>query len=179
MGENVLVKDDGSITFVLKLPRFLKTVKKEYLILMGILLLAFFLRILYFNKPNIDEIRYVITAKNILAGTYDPTTIFHGPALRYVFMGIVTFFVKFFGPSHYSLVLIPLFSVFGTIVSVYFIGKRCVNTKVGLLAAFLLAIFPLNIINSTLLEADVVISFLMCICFLLYLFVLLKQNSIV
>lgn len=134
-----------------------------------ILFLSIVLRILYYGHVDYDEVTWVTGAKNFLAGNFDP--LFNSS--RYVFMFIVAFFVYFFGTSHLAIVPITLLSTIATIIIVYFIGKKLFSRKIGLIAAFLLAILPINIKYSSILESDVTLSLIIGICFLIYLY---KQN---
>ncbi len=142
---------------------------KQGIFLFLIVLLGIFLRIIYFQGIVHDEIMNIIGAMNILANQYDPLNDHLIPAVRYVFISIVTLFVFIFGPTHYAVVPIPFLFTIGTIILLYFIGKKLWNERIGYIAAFLLTILPLHIKYASILETDVVITFLMAICFLLYL----------
>ena len=139
-------------------------------LLFSILFLAIVLRLLYIQNVTADEVMYTTEAMNMLHDAYDIHEIHHGPALRYVFVGIVAFFVVLFGPSHLGVILLPVLFSLGSIVLTYLVIKFLYGEKHAFLAAFLLAIFPLNLKYSTVLEADVLISFLMLVCFSIYLF---------
>ena len=142
----------------------------ENYILISVVFLSIILRVLYFEHVDFDEVMYVTAAKNIIAGQYDITTVPWAPTLRYFFMFLVTVLVYLLGTSHYAVSVLPFVSTLITITCVYFIGKKLVNKKVGLISALLVAIFPLNIKYASMLEADVVITALMGVCFVLYLY---------
>ncbi len=148
----------------------IKEFLKENYILMSIILFGILLRILYIQHVDFDEVMYVTGAKNILAGVYDVTHVTWAATLRYVFMLLVTLLVYLFGTNHYGVIVLPFVSTIITIGSVYLIGKKILNKKVGLISTFLVAIFPLNIKYASMLEADVVITALMSLCFVLYLY---------
>ncbi len=69
------------------------------------------------------------------------------------------FSFMFLGINEFSLVLYPLLTSLGSIVLIYLFGKLWFNPKVGLLGAFFLSIFPLDIEYSTWLMPDVPIAF--------------------
>ncbi len=140
-----------------------------YLVLLLFFMVA--LRLLYTAYyPDVDEVLYITAAKNILAGEYHPLDVWHSPMLRYGFVGIVSIFVYLFGATHFGVLWFPLLATIGTFFVIYFTGKKLFNERTALIACFLFSIFPLNVKYATVLEADVVISFLMGICLLLYLY---------
>ena len=135
-----------------------------------ILLLAIFLRLLYIQNVAFDEITYITTSMNFLHGEYDPLEISsHHLSLRYVSTLIIAFFIVLFGPTHLGVILIPFFFSIATLIMLYLVVKRLYGEKHALIAAFLFAIFPLNIKYSTVLHGDVIIGFFMMLCFFLYL----------
>jgi 4-amino-4-deoxy-L-arabinose transferase-like glycosyltransferase len=58
-------------------------------------------------------------------------------------------FYRVFGVNDFTSAVFILFSSLVNIVVVYFLGKKLVNHKVGLLAAFLISIYPLDVVHST------------------------------
>lgn len=148
-----------------------KTISKshQHLILIGILLFAATLRIYYFAGIDFDGSMYTLEAKNILEGIYNPFDLnYHNQGVRYTILIPIALSFKLFGISEWSAIL-PVFlaSIF-QIILVYLLGKKMFNVHMGLLAAFLLAIFPLDVNNATILEADLILSFTCLFSFLCY-----------
>lgn len=148
---------------------------KEHRIFICILILAIFLRIMYLGFAEFDEINYVTGAKHVLAGTYDPNIEFPTTHLRYTLVFFIAGYINIFGYEYPRLVPITLLPAIGSIIIVYLLGRKLRGEKTGLIAAFLLAIFPLNVKYSSFLEADIIVSFFIGLCALLYFY---KQNKI-
>lgn len=159
--------------------RQLKQLLKDNSILIGIIALAIILRILYLGHVEFDEINYITGAKHILAGIFEPITAFPTSHLRYVLMLFLAGYIKMFGYQYPTMVPITLISSLGSIVVVYFLGMKLWNKRVAIIAAFLLAIFPLNVKYSSFLEADIIISFLMGLCALFYFYEQSKRSFFV
>ena len=138
--------------------------RKSIYLLLGIIVLAIVLRILYLGHVEFDEINWVTGAKHIIAGTFDPNTAFPTSHNRYAMMFLLAGYIYLFGYNHLTLVPITLIPALGSILIVYFLGLKIKDKKTGLIAAFLLAIFPLNVKYSSFLEADIIISFFMGLC---------------
>ena len=100
--------------------------KKIRFLLILIILLGIVLRFLYIQRIDFDEVTYITGAMNILSGSYTLDT-YWAPHLRYVFIGIITPFVFFFGPYHYAVIPIPFLSTIGNIIIIYFIHKKIKN----------------------------------------------------
>lgn len=77
-------------------------------------------------------------------------------------LGIVfptAFFFYLFGINEISLVLFPLLCSIGSIVIIYYLGKLLFSVKIGLISAFLLSFFPLEVIYGTHLFPTVCVTF--------------------
>jgi len=61
----------------------------------------------------------------------------------------VAFFCNTLGFSEFNLVLWPLFCSLGSVIVIYLLGRELFNENVGLISAFLLSIFPLDVFYST------------------------------
>ena len=133
---------------------FLKKYIKNNLILIGILILSFFLRFYRIEDYMTflgDEGRDVLTVYNILHGhltLLGPTSsvggFFLGP-IYYYFMAPFLFIFNYnpVGPA----VMIAILGVI-TVYLVYYIGSKFFNKTTGLIAAFIYAISPLVVFYS-------------------------------
>jgi len=65
------------------------------------------------------------------------------------------------GFGDFSATIYPLLCSLGGILLIYYIGKNLFNEKAGLIAAFLLSIFPLNVIFATRLLPEAPLTFFM------------------
>jgi 4-amino-4-deoxy-L-arabinose transferase-like glycosyltransferase len=139
------------MTFRDKTEHFLRN--KYNLMFLGILLIAFVIRIYYFiytyNQPLWwDEAEYMSMAKNILYGVpfdFNPQRPILFPLLISLFLwigeGAVRFFISFV-PS------------LGVVVVTYLLGKEIYNKKIGLIASFIMAVFWVGLFNGTRIHAD-------------------------
>jgi len=126
---------------------------QNWFILIVILMFALGLRIFFFTGVNIpDSFVYSNSANDFLNGNY------YGGNHMQNRLGVVAttaLSYKLFGVSDFSSAIIPLLFSLASIILIYKIGKKYFNPDVGLLSAFLLAIFPMDILLSTALMGDV------------------------
>jgi len=134
-----------------KIESFLRN--KYNLLFLGIILLAFMIRLYYFiytyNQPLWwDEAEYMSMAKNILYGIpydFNPQRPILFPLLISLFLwmgeGVVKFFIIFL-PS------------LGSVIVTYLLGKELYNKKIGLIASFIMAVFWVLLFNGTRIHAD-------------------------
>lgn len=147
---------------------------KPKTILFLILLFALSLRLYFFmgyiNAHDLDEGIYIEIIKSIYKGTYNldkyknlPKSFIANPAETFQFRPVLLYPIAFlwflFGVSDFTSTLYPLMCSLGSIVVIYYIGKLLFNDKVGLLAAFLLSIYPLDIFFATRIMCDLVVGF--------------------
>ena len=71
----------------------------------------------------------------------------------------VALFFQIFGISDFTATLYPLLTSLGSIVLIFYLGRLLFNEKVGLLAAFLLSFFPLNVMFATRIMPDLPLAF--------------------
>ncbi len=135
-----------------------KTPKKTFPVILIIMILGLLLRLHFFVGFNwSDSPAYVDVIRRILTGldmSYDNIM-----GVRLLTYYPATFFLWLFGINEYALALYPLLCSLGSIYLTYHIGKMMFNKEVGLLAAYLLSIFPLNIYYSTWILPDVPLAF--------------------
>jgi len=128
---------------------------KYNLMLLGVLLIAFVIRLYYFiqtyNQPLWwDEAEYMSMAKNILYGIpfdFNPQRPILFPLLISLFLWIGEGAVRFF------IVFLPSI---GIVVMTYLLGKEFYDKKVGLISAFIISVFWSILFDSTRIHADVI-----------------------
>jgi len=124
--------------------------------LAAILLLALSLRLYFFVGLNwADDPWYVNEANEVLKGYFHPENNLNRRIVTYLPMAL-SFYC--FGINEFTAVLFPLACSLIEIILIFAIGNRFVNKNTGLLAAFLLAVYPLHINYSTMAMGDVPIS---------------------
>jgi hypothetical protein len=132
--------------------------------LLSIFILGLLLRLIFFSGMGIsDSLVYSNTANDLNNGKgIDPDSVLtlstriglvYATSLSYIIFGINDFSATFF----------VLLTSLGSIILAYHFGKLLFDRKVGLTAAFLLSIFPLDIVYSTQLLSDIPSSFFMAL----------------
>jgi len=81
----------------------------------------------------------------------------------------VAFFWFLMGVNDLTTVLWPLIASLGIVISTFYIGKTLYDEKTGLLASFLVSFFPVDVINSTRLDTDIILAFFMALGVLFFL----------
>jgi len=142
--------------------------------LVFILVFAFALRLNFFIGLNLnDDLTYVNTAHDIIRGKFNFNAwIF---AVRHMMNFPIAFFFFILGISDFSAALWPLLTSIGSIVIAYYIGKKIFDVKVGLLSAFLLSIFPVDVAYATTIVPDIPVAFFMGLS--VYLFLLGEKGK--
>ncbi len=160
--------------------------KPQTLCIMAIIIIALMLRLHFFigfagGDPQDDGI-YLNIAKEILQNGFSDHTvqkalIAKAPVINPVHMFpsriLMTYSTAFsfflFGVNDYSATLFPLLCSLLSIYLVYRIGLLLFTARAGLLAAFFLAIMPIDIVFSTRITPDVPIAFFMMLSIYLFL----------
>jgi 4-amino-4-deoxy-L-arabinose transferase-like glycosyltransferase len=142
---------------------------KEYIFLFLILILGAVLRYFYVSDGifNIGG-RFALEAYHLLMGVYDPNIIGMHVGIRYVQVALISLSFFFFGISEWSLYLHVFLSSMLSILIIYILGSKLFNKNVGLLSAFLLAVFPMDVLYATVVESDHIATFFLMLCFLFY-----------
>lgn len=132
--------------------------RKTRRILFAILLLALLLRLILFIGPRvIDHFHIAQYADGLTRGEYHGMT--NAQGLRHGIIATVACCKTFFGFNDFSMALPFLAAALGCILLTFRIGSRLFDDKTGLIAAFLLSIFPLFITHATLPYPDMVGAF--------------------
>ena len=143
-------------------------------VLFLIVLFGLALRIIFFSGVGTsDDLAYSKYSYNINKGI-DPNSVFILSA-RIGILYPTAFSYKIFGVNDFSSVLFILLTAVGNIILAYFFGKLLYNKKTGIMAAFLMSIFPLDIVHSTRLLTDLPSSFFMALG--VYMFFYSEKNS--
>ncbi len=162
-----------------KMKSDMEAAKTTRILIFIILLFAVFIRWYYFFGIDFDGAQYTLQAKHIADGIYDPIDInLHNQGIRYGMLLPIAFMYMIFGVSDFSSFAFQFFISIVQIILIYFFGKELFNSNVGILAAFLLAIFPLDVNNATILEADLALSFFSLVSILFLYFAIKKERSI-
>jgi 4-amino-4-deoxy-L-arabinose transferase-like glycosyltransferase len=156
-------------------------IKKEHLILACILIVGIAARIIKFGDPAMvmDTVAFSRLGKNLVEygryvfGENYNMGVFFPPGYPF-FIGIANLF---FNDLFFSAKLVSFIASCITIILSYLIGKELYNKEAGLFAAFVYALYPVMLIISVDVYADVLFF-----CFLLlsiYIFIVsLKKNSL-
>lgn len=122
-----------------------------------ILLFAILLRLYFFVGLNwADDPGYVGEANEVLKGNFHPENNLNRRVVTYL---PIAFSFYLFGINELSAVVFSLLCSLAEIILIFFIGKHFLNEKIALLAAALLAVYPLNVNYSTMAMGDVPLSF--------------------
>lgn len=132
----------------------------------AILLAALVLRIVYwYGLVNVDPYAYADAAASIARGlpVFDPDIVgglYYTQYLRLSLIVPAAFFYKVFGAGEVQSTLFPIVCSLGSCVVAYFMALKVTRDQVaGLIAAFIVAVFPLMVINSTQFLPDTVMAF--------------------
>lgn len=130
--------------------KILSLIKKNWptIILVCIVLFAISIRVYYFfGIERTDSLKYSQAAFNLLHGTFFTDSQWFGMT-RIVLIFPLALFYKIFGVNDTSSAMWILSSNIIGIILIYFIGKF-INIWVGLIAAFLVAIYSLEVAYAT------------------------------
>lgn len=139
------------------------------LLLPLILLFGLFLRLIFFSGIGTsDDLAYSRYSYSIDRGIELDSTYILSSRIGILYPTF--FFYRLFGVNDFSSVIFVLLASLGNIILAYLFGKLMIDEKTGLMAAFLLAVFPLEIINSTKLLTDIPSAFFMAFGVYLFLY---------
>ena len=122
----------------------MKTINKIILIV----LFAVIIRFLFFTGVGLsDDLLYSYYSNQISKGNFHFPTDHHGTRIGIVYP--VGFLYSLFGVNDFASALLPFIFSIGNVILIYFFGKLLFNKRIGLIASFLMAIFPLDVIFAT------------------------------
>jgi 4-amino-4-deoxy-L-arabinose transferase-like glycosyltransferase len=100
-----------------------------------------------------DNIWYARTSHQLASGTYQVQEVTF--TIRYGILVPTAFFYLLGGVTELTSVLYNLLCSLGMVALTYMIALRMFSTKVGVVAAFIIALFPLNVLHATQLYPDI------------------------
>jgi len=137
------------------------------IVLFGVLLRLFF----FSGVGASDDLLYTSYSYEISEGIYSFPPSHHGTRLGLLFP--ISFLYKLFGANEFSSNIFIFLSSISGMILIFYIGKTFFNERVGLLAAFLLSFFPLDVILASKLLSDLPSAFFLS--FGLFLFLLAER----
>jgi len=138
------------------------------ILLIFILLFGIALRLIFFSGyVEGDDKHYMTYAYKLSRGEFIPTNNHWAVCLGLILPTAI--FFHLFGINEVSLVLFPLLCSTASIILIYFIGKMLFNTQVGLLSAFFISFFPLDVIYSSHLFPTIPLAFFIALSIFLFL----------
>ncbi|HLC60549.1 MAG TPA: glycosyltransferase family 39 protein [Candidatus Nanoarchaeia archaeon] len=141
--------------------------KKTFFWLGLILLFSVILRIVFFNGVGAsDDVQYSFYANEMSTGHYNLPSDHHGTRLAFVYA--ISRLYLLFGVNDFSSVILQFLLSIGNILLIFSLGKLLFNEKTGLLGAFLMSFFPIEVIFSTKLMPEIPSVFLLGLCVFLF-----------
>ena len=135
---------------------------KNYHWLLLVLIFAVALRLIFFTgSTTSDELAYYSYANDAVNNKFELL-----PDHFSSRMGLIygqAFLYKIFGINEFTSNLLPLIASLLGIILIFYTGKLLFNEKIGLLSAFLLSFYPLDVIYSTRLLPDLPAAFFMAL----------------
>ncbi len=132
--------------------------RKTFIYLLMVVLFAIIVRLIFFSGIGASDSVYYTKYANDISNNNFPTEDKHLNS-RIGFLIPVSFLYGAFGVNDFSSVLFPLITSILGIFLIFFLGKLLFDEKTALVAAFLLSFYPLDVIYSTKLLADLPSAF--------------------
>ncbi len=133
-----------------------------------LIVLALALRLLFYTGPiGSDDHDYYLGAHEIYEGIYHPADNYW--KTRYGMLLPIAVSYAIFGTNEFAAAVWPMAGALGAVAMCYALGKSLFDRRTGLLAALLLAFYPLDIHYSGLILPDIPLSFLIAACVLAFL----------
>ncbi len=137
--------------------------------LMIILAFALILRLIFFtgSGPS-DELKYYGYANDVINGDFKLEQNHFSFRIGLIYPTALIFYL--FGINEFTANSLTLVSSLASIILIFYLGKYLFNEKTGLTSAFLLAIYPLDIVYATRLLPDLPSTLFMGLGVLLFLY---------
>jgi hypothetical protein len=142
-----------------------------------IVIVALIIRLNFFLGMGLnDDLCYLDSAHQITEGEF----IFHEWIVfpRIMMHYPIALFFSLFGVSGFSASLYILLCSLGSVIVAYYIGKTIFGTWTGLASAFLMSIFPIEVVHATTIVPDVPVAFFMGLSVCLFLIGEKKDKNI-
>lgn len=154
-----------------------KILSNARILMFLIVLFSLILRLIFFSGMGIsDSLVYSKTAHDINEGRgIDPnSTLTLSTRLGLVLP--TAFSYKLFGINDFSSAIFVLITSIASIILMFYFGKLLFNEKIGLIAAFLLSFFPLDVVYATKLASDLPSGFFMALGVYVFLYAEMKRK---
>ena len=155
-----------------------KIIGKTYVLLLLIVLFGLFLRLIFFSGMGIsDSLVYSKTANDINTGKgIDPNnTLTLSTRMGLIYPTALSY--RLFGINDFSSVIFVLLTSISSIILIFYFGKLLFNEKIGLIAAFLMSFFPLDVVHATKLGSDIPSAFFMALGAYVFLYGEMKHKT--
>ncbi|MBI3782533.1 MAG: glycosyltransferase family 39 protein [Deltaproteobacteria bacterium] len=127
----------------------------------------------YLEVDNIDAKGYQVWANQILGGEWLPHRHFYQSPLYAYYLAIV---YALFGSGPWAPRLIQIVAGSGSVVLLYFIGRRLFSQRVGIIAALMMAIYGPMVIEEIMLAKTSLVIFSVLVALTLYLRALSRDD---
>ena len=164
-------RDAKHIVFMeiyIKILPLTQSIKSSLKYLGLILIFALLLRLVFFSgADHSDSLLYYTYSHQVADGTFKPTDNHFSSRIGLIYpQGII---YRIFGVNEFSSNVLSLIISLAGIILIFCFGKMLFSEKAGLVAAFLLSFFPLDVIFSTRLLPDFPAAFFMALAVFLFL----------
>ncbi|MEM4114335.1 MAG: glycosyltransferase family 39 protein [Candidatus Micrarchaeaceae archaeon] len=131
-----------------------------YAVLAAIVIYALWYSVAFVGGPSFygDDTTYLGLANNVLMGNFQESSYIFSIRLLQIFP--IALFYKLFGVSMLSSSAWDILSFIGLITVAFFLGQEIYNKLAGILAALLMAVFPLVVILAPTISDDVPMAFI-------------------
>jgi len=141
----------------------------EIVLLAALLCFAIFMRLwMMWDWPvNVDEAGHTNLARQVIEGKrtfYEPLAAYQGPVLEYLLIPSILFF----GNNILFLRLVIVIASILSMCTLYVLTKNYYNKTTALLAVLFLSIIPTDIVNSSQVYEDPVVTFLIILAFYMF-----------
>ena len=141
-----------------------------------IVIFGLILRLIFFAGMGIsDDLAYSGFAYNIDKGIDQDSALTLAVRIGIIYITALSY--SLFGVNDFSSVLFVLLTSIGNIILIFYFGKLLFNEKAGLMAAFLLSFFPLDVVYSTRLLTDIPSAFFMSLGVYFFLYSEIHKNQ--
>lgn len=136
--------------------------------LVFILIFALALRMIFFTgADNSDSLVYYTYANNVINGNFKLEPNHFSSRIGLIYPQAAVYML--FGVNEFTSNILSLIYSLAGIILIFYLGRHLFDEKTGLMAAFLLSFFPLDVIFSTRLLPDFPSAFFMALSVFLFL----------
>lgn len=144
--------------------------------LLLIVIFGIVLRLAFFSGIGTsDDLAYTSYANSLIKGEVQRNTLSLSTRLGLIYP--VSVLYSILGVNDFSSVLFVMLAAIGNIILIFYFGKLLFSEKIGLISAFLLSFFPLEVVYSTKLLSDLPSAFFMALGVYLFLYSEKKKTN--